>query len=362
MARALEEIARLDRRWFRAHPERRHRCRWPDTGEFDACDSNRGAPLVMAIRYLGRGRVVYQPVIFQGALPADEKSAAALFALAAASPEPIPVIAQVEVRRLLRGMRQQTQSHEASDVVATDRKRGRRIKRALDLIIGGLGILLTAPLMLLIAFMIKLDSPGSVLFVQERLGRGRVPFPCFKFRTMCKDAERHTGPIWSHADDPRITRVGRLLRKARMDELPQLFNVLRGEMSLVGPRPIRQHFADQLAERVPLYDLRFLEKPGLTGWAQVNYGYAASLSEQETKFLYDHYYIKHRSTALDLYIILSTPMAIVRGERSMTLPLPHERCAKNSRQCSFTRALGDSADQLPASSSSRHAGMRDSSA
>ena len=172
-----------------------------------------------------------------------------------------------------------------------------------------------------------------------------MPFPCFKFRTMCEDAERHTGPIWSHADDPRITRVGRFLRKTRMDELPQLFNVLRGEMSLVGPRPIRQHFADQLAESIPFYDLRFLEKPGLTGWAQVNYGYAASLNEQETKFSYDYYYIKHRSTALDLYIILSTPMAILRGERSMTLPSPHEPCAKNSTQCTFTRALGDSADQ-----------------
>ena len=152
MARALEEIARLDRRWFRAHPERRHRCRWPDTGELDLYDSNRGAPLVMAIRYLGRGRVVYQPVMFQGALPADEKSAAALFALAAASPEPIPVIAQMDVLRLRFGL-----------APADAKRRGRRIKRALDLIIGGLGVLLTAPLMLLIAFMIKLDSPGSVV-------------------------------------------------------------------------------------------------------------------------------------------------------------------------------------------------------
>jgi lipopolysaccharide/colanic/teichoic acid biosynthesis glycosyltransferase len=332
MARALDETVRLDRCWFWAHPKRRHRCRSPDTGERDLCDSDRGARLVMAIRHLGRGHVVYHPVIFQGALPADEESAAALFALAATSPEPIPVITQMDMLRLRHGLRQQTQSHEASARVATNRKRGRRIKRALDLIIAGLAVLLTAPLMLLIALMIKLDSPGSVLFVQERLGQARVPFRCFKFRTMCEDAERHTGPIWSHADDPRITRVGRHLRKTRMDELPQLFNVLRGEMSLVGPRPIRQHFADQLAERVPLYDLRFLEKPGLTGWAQINYGYAASLSEQETKFLYDYYYIRHRSTALDLYIILSTSIAILRGERSMILPSPHERCAKNLTQ------------------------------
>jgi lipopolysaccharide/colanic/teichoic acid biosynthesis glycosyltransferase len=292
-----------------------------------------------------------------GAPPADEESAAALFALAATSPEPIPVITQMNMLRLRHSLHQQTQSHEASAMGATDRKRGRRIKRALDLIIAGLGVLLTAPLMLLIAFMIKLDSPGSVLFVQERLGRGRVPFPCFKFRTMREDAERHTGPIWSQADDPRITSVGRFLRKTRMDELPQLFNVLRGEMSLVGPRPIRRHFADQLAESIPFYNLRFLEKPGLTGWAQVNYGYAASLSQQETKFLYDYYYIRHRSTALDLQIILSAPMAILRGERSTALRSPHQPRAKNLTQCSFTRALGDSADQLPGSSGSRHAAI-----
>jgi hypothetical protein len=121
MARALEEIARLDRRWFRAHPERRHRCRWPDTGELDLYDSDRGARLVMAIRHLGRGHVVYQPVIFPGALPTDERSAAALFALAATSPDPIPVIAQMDVLRLRRGLRLQTQSQEASAMAATNR-------------------------------------------------------------------------------------------------------------------------------------------------------------------------------------------------------------------------------------------------
>src|ERR671918_843681 len=120
MARVLDEIVRLDRRWFWAHPERRHRCRWPYTGELDFCDSARGARLVLAIRHLGRGHVVYQPVIFQGALPTDERSAAALFALAATSPEPIPVIAQMDVLRLRFGLRQQTQSKEASAMVATN--------------------------------------------------------------------------------------------------------------------------------------------------------------------------------------------------------------------------------------------------
>jgi hypothetical protein len=121
MVRALDEIVRLDRRWFWAHPERRHRCRWPDTGKLDLCDSDPGARLVMAIRPLGRGHVVYQPVIFQGALPTDERSAAALFALAATSPEPIPVIAQMDVLRVRRGLRLQTQSQEASATAATNR-------------------------------------------------------------------------------------------------------------------------------------------------------------------------------------------------------------------------------------------------
>ncbi|MCE3246956.1 MAG: hypothetical protein K0R41_781 [Geminicoccaceae bacterium] len=114
MAHTLEEIAHLDRRWFRAHPERRHRCRWPDTGELDLCDSDPGVRLVMAIRHLGRGHVIYQPVIFRGVLPTDERSAAALFALAATSPKPLPVVAEMDVLRLRRGLRQQAQNHEAS--------------------------------------------------------------------------------------------------------------------------------------------------------------------------------------------------------------------------------------------------------
>jgi lipopolysaccharide/colanic/teichoic acid biosynthesis glycosyltransferase len=193
---------------------------------------------------------------------------------------------------------------------------GRRIKRALDVLIGGIGLLFLAPLLCLIALAIKLDSPGHVLLKQERLGLWRRPFPCLKFRTMCQDAERHTGPVWATADDPRITRVGRFLRKSRMDELPQLINVLRGEMSLVGTRPIRHHFAQQLAELVPFYDLRFLEKPGLTGWAQVKYRYSSSFTEQIEKFYFDYYYIRNRSVALDLYIMLLTAsvMARMQGE------------------------------------------------
>jgi lipopolysaccharide/colanic/teichoic acid biosynthesis glycosyltransferase len=189
---------------------------------------------------------------------------------------------------------------------------GRRIKRGLDVALAGIGLLFLAPLLGLIALAIKLDSPGPMLLMQERLGQWRRPFPCLKFRTMCPDAERHTGPVWATADDPRITRVGRFLRLSRMDELPQLINVLRGEMSLVGARPIRRHFAEQLADLVPFYDLRFLEKPGLTGWAQVKYRYSSSFAEQIQKFYYDYYYIRKRSVALDLYIMLLTAAVMVR--------------------------------------------------
>jgi exopolysaccharide biosynthesis polyprenyl glycosylphosphotransferase len=187
-----------------------------------------------------------------------------------------------------------------------------RFKRLLDVALSSAGLVLLAPLFCLIALAIKVDSPGRVFFVQDRLGRWRAPFKCLKFRTMCEDAERHTGPVWATADDPRITRVGRFLRKSRMDELPQLINVLRGEMSIVGARPIRHYFAEQLAGLIPFYDVRFLEKPGLTGWAQVKYRYSSSFTEQIEKFYYDYYYIRNRSMSLDLYIMLLTVTVIVR--------------------------------------------------
>jgi lipopolysaccharide/colanic/teichoic acid biosynthesis glycosyltransferase len=187
-----------------------------------------------------------------------------------------------------------------------------RFKRFLDVVLASAGLVLLAPLFGLIALTIKIDSPGRVFFVQDRLGRRRAPFRCLKFRTMCEDAERQTGPVWATAGDPRITRVGGFLRKSRMDELPQLINVLRGEMSIVGTRPIRHYFAEQLAGLIPFYELRFLEKPGLTGWAQVKYRYSSSFTEQIEKFYYDYYYIRNRSMFLDLYIMLMTVAVIVR--------------------------------------------------
>jgi lipopolysaccharide/colanic/teichoic acid biosynthesis glycosyltransferase len=190
--------------------------------------------------------------------------------------------------------------------------RGQRVKRVVDLLLGSLGLVLALPLFALVAAAIKLESPGRVFFVQERLGRLRVPFPCLKFRTMREDAEQGTGPVWASADDPRITRLGRFLRRSRLDELPQLINVVRGEMSIVGARPIRRHFADQLVEQVPFYNIRFIEKPGLTGWAQINYNYASTITAQIEKFYHDYHYLRNWSIWLDLQIMIRTAGVMIR--------------------------------------------------
>ena len=187
-----------------------------------------------------------------------------------------------------------------------------RIKRLLDLLIASCILVVTSPLLLLIAILVKLESEGPVLFVQERLGAHYKPFKCFKFRTMIKDAEKKSGPVWATKDDRRITRVGYFLRKTRMDELPQLLNVLRGDMSFVGPRPIREHFAQKLAQDIPFYGLRFCVKPGLTGWAQVSYDYAGSEEGQLEKFQYELFYIRNMSLFLDLLVVFKTVKTMLR--------------------------------------------------
>jgi sugar transferase (PEP-CTERM system associated) len=185
-------------------------------------------------------------------------------------------------------------------------------KRLLDLAAASIGLLLAAPLMLLVAIAVRLDSPGPILFRQERLGRGGKPFTLWKFRSMTTDAEKH-GAVWAAKNDPRVTRVGRFIRKTRLDELPQLWNVLLGDMSLVGPRPEREPFVRQLIESIPFYEQRLVVRPGLTGWAQIKAPYASSFEESMEKLKYDLYYIKNLSLFLDISILLSTARIVLLG-------------------------------------------------
>lgn len=168
------------------------------------------------------------------------------------------------------------------------------------------GLVLAAPLMLVLAVLIRLTSPGPSLYRQRRVGRHGAVFTLFKFRSMYKDAEASTGAIWAAKDDPRVTPVGRFLRRSRLDELPQLFNVLRGEMSIVGPRPERPEFVATLGEKIPFYRQRHFVKPGITGWAQINYKYGETMEDTIRKLEFDLYYIKNLSPALDLYVMFHT--------------------------------------------------------
>lgn len=186
-------------------------------------------------------------------------------------------------------------------------------KRVFDLLFASVGLLLIAPLVPLIALAIKLDSPGPVFFRQVRVGKGEKNFVLLKFRTMCQDAEKGTGAVWARENDPRVTRLGKFLRKTRLDEVPQLLNVLKGDMSFVGPRPERPEFVGQLKEQIPYYSNRHYVKPGATGWAQVKYPYGASVEDAVEKLCYDLYYIKNFSLLLDFMIILETVKVVLFG-------------------------------------------------
>jgi sugar transferase (PEP-CTERM system associated) len=189
----------------------------------------------------------------------------------------------------------------------------RFVKRMLDLALSIIGFVLASPLMLLTAAAIKLDSPGPVLYTQERVGENGRVFTVFKFRSMRPDAEQGR-PVWARDGDDRITRIGRIIRLTRLDELPQLWNVMRGDMSFVGPRPERPFFVEQLAREIPFYLQRHAVKPGLTGWAQVKYRYGASIEDATEKLRYDLYYIKHMSIFFDLTIVLDTVKVILFGK------------------------------------------------
>ena len=188
------------------------------------------------------------------------------------------------------------------------------IKRTFDVVFSLVLTVLTAPIMLLAAVAIKLDSRGPVLYRQERLGQYGRPFMVTKFRSMRDDAERDGRPRWATADDDRITRVGALMRKTRIDELPQLFNVLKGEMSLVGPRSERAFFVEQLTEQIPFFAVRHSVKPGVTGWAQVRYQYGATVEDAAEKLQYDLYYVKNHSLFLDLMILFETVAVVLTGK------------------------------------------------
>jgi len=185
------------------------------------------------------------------------------------------------------------------------------VRRVLDVTLASLGLLLALPLSLLAALAIKLGSRGPVLYRQERVGRNGRRFTLAKFRSMRADAETASGPVWADADDPRITRVGRWLRQLRIDEIPQLWSVIRNDMSLVGPRPERPFFVSELERQIPGYGQRHVVKPGITGWAQINYSYGNSADDALIKLQYDLYYIKRRSLALDIAILLRTVKVIV---------------------------------------------------
>jgi sugar transferase (PEP-CTERM system associated) len=187
------------------------------------------------------------------------------------------------------------------------------IKRLNDFVLSLIGIVLISPLLPLIAIAIKLDSPGDILYRQVRLGKEEREFTLYKFRTMRQDAERSTGAVWSQRNDQRITRIGRFLRKSRLDEIPQLLNVLKGDMALVGPRPERPEFVEKLKEEIPYYSKRHTLKPGVTGWAQVKYSYGASVEDSHEKLKYDLYYIKHYSLLLDFVIVLETIKVVAFG-------------------------------------------------
>jgi lipopolysaccharide/colanic/teichoic acid biosynthesis glycosyltransferase len=163
----------------------------------------------------------------------------------------------------------------------------------------------------LIALLIKLDSQGPVFHRQERVGQNGKLFTILKFRSMRKDAERDTGPVWAKRQDSRVTRIGKYLRRTRLDELPQLFNVLKGDMGLVGPRPERPQFVTELSSKIPFYHLRHSVKPGVTGWAQINYRYGNTVEDSIEKLQYDLFYIKNLSLALDLLILLNTVKTVL---------------------------------------------------
>jgi lipopolysaccharide/colanic/teichoic acid biosynthesis glycosyltransferase len=186
------------------------------------------------------------------------------------------------------------------------------MRRVIDLTVAGIGLVALAPLLATAAVGIVLESRGSPLYRQVRTGRYGRQFQILKLRTMVANAEADGRPVWASDPDPRVTRFGYLLRRSRLDEVPQLWNVVRGEMSLIGPRPERPEFVALLTSSIPLYRARHAIAPGITGWAQVQYKYGSSIKDAATKLQYDLYYLRHRSVVLDALILLRTLKVVLR--------------------------------------------------
>lgn len=187
------------------------------------------------------------------------------------------------------------------------------LKRMLDVVVSAVILMVGLPVWLLIAAIIKLESPGPVLYKQERVGKDGQRFRIIKFRSMREDAEKE-GPQWANRKDPRVTRVGKWLRKLHLDEVPQLINVMKGQMSLVGPRPERPVFVESLSKEIPLYNRRLKVRPGITGWAQVKHRYDETIEDVKKKVQYDLYYIENMSLRMDMKIILNTASHMLLGK------------------------------------------------
>jgi sugar transferase (PEP-CTERM system associated) len=260
------------------------------------------------VREHGVGRIVVGLSDRRGRLPIDELLSVKLAGVRVEDPE--TVYERLTGKILLDDLK-------PSWLIFSDGFRARRLtrvtKRSVDLLLATCGLLLASPLVALTALAVRLESDGPVLYAQERVGEHGHVFTLYKFRSMRADAERGT-PVWATAGDDRVTRIGRFLRLSRLDELPQLWNVLRGDMSFVGPRPERPFFVEQLAEVIPYYRQRHAVKPGVTGWAQVKYRYGSSIEDAREKLRYDLYYIKHLSIVFDLTIVFDTVKVILSAK------------------------------------------------
>ena len=190
----------------------------------------------------------------------------------------------------------------------------KKLKRIMDVLISLFILIITLPFDLIFAIAIKLDSKGKIFFKQERIGMKGEKFKIVKFRSMYIDAEKYSGPVWSQKDDPRVTRVGKIIRRLRIDEVPQMYNVLKGEMSLVGPRPERPYFVEKLSEEIPYYKRRLKVRPGITGWAQVKHKYDESIEDVKIKLRYDLFYIENMSLRMDIKILARTIFVVIFGK------------------------------------------------